>query len=273
MGTNCYSLVRGQAIRVTGLTARGALPDPIPHVVSKSVVKVTIDEVSEGGGHEMLRNESDERRILLRRSAQTIRYLVSVDFLRVDPGLLSLLVGVPLVSKAQEGQFGADAFGVFPFGGGESTLHTGFDANTRLRPAAFAMEVWTKLAGECQGQYGYTLFPFLKGGRLSGFSFSRDGLVSFNLKAAQTRRMSRWGRGPYDLGLDETFGGRLGEPVSGNTNWRQTIVPAAPPVQTDGIVTFRDVIDGGTATMTTSDVLDGGTALVTSSDVVDGGRA
>jgi len=171
----------------------------------------------------------------------------------------------------------------------------GFDSRSKVPPVAFALEIWSKLAGvfcatrelgfgegdfggmdfgeSVYGapapQWGYTLFPFLKGGLMSGFAFA-NGAVTFNLRRAQTRRGAGWGYGPYDInGPFE----RLVTPVSGNTNWRNTLVSAPPPLPTDGIASFNDIIDGGTATMTSSDVLDGGTATLTTSRVVDGGRA
>jgi hypothetical protein len=272
--TQCYAMVRGSAIRVTGLDRRGSVPSPVSLAVSRSVTRVTIDEVAEAASNEMLRNEKDERRLLLVRPSQTIRYKASIDFLRTDPGILSLVSGLPVVTNAN-----GDV--------------VGFDAQSKIPATAFALEVWTRLAssgcsdagagaGFGEGdfgdgpfggagavrQWGYTLFPFLKGGMLSGFTFA-NGLVSFTLTGAQTRRASRWGFGPYDL--DGPFQ-RLVEPVSGNTNWRQTLVTGAPPEQTDGVIEYEDVVEGGTATMTSEDVLDG-EFVVTSSAVVDGGGA
>lgn len=252
MATNCYELVRGSVIRVTGLDRQGRIPSPIRYAVSKSVAKVTIDEVTEPGDNEMLRSEDDERRLLFVRPTQIIRHQTGIDFLRVDPGVLSLVAGVPVILNAN-----GDV--------------AGFDSQTKRPPVAFAMEVWTRLTERCADgsrQWGYTLFPFLKGGSLTGFSFA-NGLVSFNLTGAQTRRYSRWGYGPYDI--DGQFM-RLLDPVSGNVSWHQTLVTGAPPAPTDGIVEFDDVIEGGTATVTTGDVLDG-QFVVTSPRVLDGGVA
>ncbi len=284
MSTECYSLVRGSALRVTGLTKRGALPDPLVYAVSKSVVKVTIDEVSEAGANEILRNADEEKRLHLVTPTQTIRYTAAIEFLRVDPGLLSLVTGVPVVANAA----------------GDLV---GFDADTKIPAASFALEVWSKLASDpCRRpagfgegpagfgegpfgempfgegslftidlpkRYGYTLFPFLKGGILTGFKFD-NGLVSFNLVKAQTRRGSDWGSGPYPV---ESEWQGLYEPVSRNAYWRSQIVGGLPPVETDGAVGWLDEIDGGTASMTTSDEIDGGTAWSAGSFEIDGGAA
>jgi len=243
-------MVRGSAIRVTGLTRTGGIPDPIPYAVSKSVVSVTINEVTESGGNEFLRNDQDSPRLHFVTSDETIRHKVDISFIRVDPGVLSLVSGVPVVMNAA-----GDV--------------AGFDSTTRLAAASFALEVWSRLASTgCPTRYGYTLFPFLKGGVLSGFSFS-NGLVSFGLQGATTRRSPKWGIGPYDI---DGAGVRLLTPVSRNTSWRTTIVSAAPPTQVDGIQQTRDVVEGGTASLTTDDVVDG-QSIETSSDVIEGGSA
>lgn len=273
MTTKCYAMVRGSAIRVTGLGRQGQLLDPIPYSISKSVAKVTINEVSESASNEMLKTDEDEPRLHFVRNGQTIRYTVDVDFLRVDPGVLSLIAGVPVALSAGVLGFGEGGFGEGPFGGGTLTGHVvGFDADTRRPPASFALEVWSKLTGQvCADgtpQYGYTLFPFLKGGRLSGFQF-HNGLVSFNLRAAQTRRVPRWGVGPYDLeGTHE----RLLSVVSRNSSFQNFITPAAPPAETCGIQETTDVIEGGNAASTTEDIIDG-EYVVTSPWIIEGGRA
>jgi hypothetical protein len=273
MTTECYAMVRGSAIRVTELGKRGQIPDTIRFATSKSVAKVVINEVVESGGNERLDSDTDDNtpRLRLAKSDQTIQYKADIDFLRVDPGVLSLVAGVPLVYDSGGGGFGGDAFGEDPFGGVVGNV-VGFDSKTRMLPVSFALEVWTKLAGNpCAGgqrQYGYTLFPFLKGGYLSGVTFA-NGLVSFNLRGAQTRRVSRWGVGPFDL---EGPYERLTTDVSRNTLFRQLLTTAPPPTEVCGIQETTDVLEGGTATMTTPDVVDG-EFVDTSPWIVEGGMA
>jgi hypothetical protein len=284
VATKCYAMVRGSAIRVTGLTKYGSpgnplvVPDSIQFATSKSVTRVTINETVEAASNEMLRNEEDERRLHLVRKAQVIRHTVDIDFLRVDPGVLSLVAGVPLVYAAGgvDGLygFGEGPFGEDPFGGSVIPVGdvVGFDSDTKRPAASFALEVWSKLAGQLcvdgQQQYGYTLFPYLKGGRLSGFTF-QNGLVSFNLRAAQTRKVPRWGVGPYDLeGAHE----RLLQTVSRNSSWQTFMTPAVPPVEACGIQETEDIIEGGSAASTSSDIIDG-EFVATSPWIIEGGRA
>lgn len=251
MVTECYAPVRGSAIRVTGLTKRGAIPSPVRYVATKSVTRVSIDEVTEGGGSEVQRNTNEESRILIVNAATPIRNLVSIEFIRTDPDILNLVSGVPVVTNAA-----GDVVGI--------------DANTRIPAAAFALEVWSRISGSRCAEpqnWGYTLFPFLRGGVLSGFAFA-DSTVSFTLRRAQSRRSGDWNVGPYDL---EGVHKRLLTPVSRNGSWRQFLTTAPPPAQTNGAVEFVDVIDGGTAASTTPDILDGGTPGETSPWIVSGG--
>lgn len=271
----CYSMVRGSAIRVTELGSRGQTLNPVRYGVSKSVVKVAINEVALEGANEMLSTPEDERRLRFVKSTQTIRYTADIEFLRVDPGILSLVTGVPMVHGASLG-FGETPFGEWPFGGAVTSDVIGFDSVPRLAPTAFSLEVWSKLTGShCVGEprWGYTLFPFLKGGRLTGFKF-HNGLVSFNLIGAQTRRMPRWGVGPHDI---EGPFERLITPVSRNTSWRSFVTQGAPPVEFCGIQELTDVLDNGTAANPMPDpaaalFVDSG-GVETSAFIIDGGRA
>ena len=258
MATKCYAQVRGSALRVTKLTNVGSVTEPIQYAVSKSAARVVVNEVNEDNFNEMVRSDptaQDERRLFLTKPGGTVRYTTDVDFIRVDPGVLTLVSGVPLVLNTH-----GDV--------------AGFDSKTKLRAVSFGLEVWTRLAGaECapsgEREWGYSVLPWLRGGYLSGFEFA-NGLVSFNLRGAQTRKVSRWGVGPWDL-----YGSahqRLLSPVSRNTMIINFAGPTQPPTQTDGIQTATDVIEGGSASSTSPDVVDG-EFVATSPWIIDRGRA
>ena len=257
MATKCYAQVRGSALRVTKLTNVGSVTEPIQYAVSKSAARVVVNEVNEDNFNEMVRSDptaQDERRLFLTKPGGTVRYTTDVDFIRVDPGVLTLVSGVPLVLNAH-----GDV--------------AGFDSKSKLRAVSFGLEVWTRLAGaECtlsgEREWGYTALPFLRGGYLSGFEFA-NGLVSFNLRGAQTRKVSRWGVGPFDLyGVHE----RLLSLVSRNTMLINFAGPIQPPAQVEGVQTTTDVIEGGSAASTSPDVVDG-EFVATSPWIIDGGRA
>lgn len=275
MATKCYAQVRGAALRVTGLDDCGTVPNPISYAVSRSVASVVIDEVVEDSSRELVRSEEGEGRLLLARPAELIRYTADIRFLKVDPGLLSLVAGVEVV----HGYPNSYGFGYGPFGEGGFGGHgdvVGFDAKTRLPAKAFALEVWSRLTDQScvdgQRQYGYTLFPYLMGGVLTGFVFE-NGVVSFTIRGAQTRRGAGWGIGPYDV-----FGPwqRLDQSVSASTHWRNIAVPYPPPPEQAGVQTFYDEIDNGTATDPHPDgggIVDNGTATDPGIGIIDGGHA
>lgn len=283
MSTRCYALVRGSALRITALDKRGAVLNPVAYATSKSVVSVRVDEVTESGSNESISTPEEERRLLLVTPTQLVRYSVSIEFLRVDPGVFSLASGVRQVTEVSGNLgFGIGAFGSMPFGdastGSDAPPQTrGFDVNTRDEPVSFALEIWSKLAGRrCDEtglpEWGYTLFPHIRGGVMGGMTFANGG-VRFNITKARSRRLSRWGVGPYDLSGDFE---RLLTPVSRNGAYRQFITTAAPPEQMNGIQTFADVISNGTPAnpMPYPDaplVLSGGTPATAGPYTISGG--
>lgn len=219
--------------------------------VSRSTLRVTIDEITESQSNEVLRSDRDEPRIVLPGEEQNLGYAVGIEFLRVDPGLLHLLTGVPVV--------------VGPTGD-----IVGFDLTTRLPVKSFALEVWTRLSGPAcvDGQrWGYTLLPWLAGGYVTGFEFAANSTVTFNLVGARTQRGVQWGLGPYP--------GVISESVSGNVSWHQTITPLEPPEQTDGWITSTpDVVDNGTPSNPhplDSGTIEGGSASGLGPDILEGG--
>lgn len=177
------------------------------------------------------------------------------------------------------GGFGGDAFGGTGFGDGDiSRTYSSIAGCDRVTYSGGygAGEFGGMPLGDTSPDYsvtfrqwGYTLFPWLKGGYLSGFTFS-NGLVSFGLRGARTQRGSKWGRGPYAIDAE---GAHLIEPVGRKTNWRTTIVTADPPEIGCGVMQLADYIDGGTASATSADTLDGGSAGFSSPDAVEGGNA
>lgn len=218
MSTKCYAQVRGRVIRVTRLDACGN-PDPGASavVVSKRVSTVTIDEVTDDGTNIRERNFGDELCIVDDAFTQIIGYTANIELCGVDPQLVSLLTGQPVVTNAA----------------GDIV---GFDATTTvdLDSFGFAVEVWSRIAGSaCDPSgfrpWGYTVFPFLKGGRIGGFSFE-NGPVKFTISGAQTRDGNGWGVGPFDVDRD---GGGLPSPLNTalgeNTHYRNILVTLDPP--------------------------------------------
>lgn len=228
--TKCFAQVRGSVIRVTRLDACGN-PDPGASavVVSKRISTVTIDEVSDDGTNIRERNFADELCVVDDAFSQVLGYTAEIALCGVDPGLVSLLTGNPVVLNAA----------------GEIV---GFDANTGidLDSFGFSLEVWSRLAGSAcdtsgNRQWGYTVFPYLKGGRLGGFSFE-NGPVQFTISNAQTRDGNGWGVGPFDVDRDDTNApSPLNTPLGENTHYRNIVVTLDPPAATCGSFALASV--------------------------------
>lgn len=223
MTTKCYAQVRGSVIRVTRLDSCG-IPDPGASavVVSKRISTVSIDEVTEEGTNVRERNFADELCIVDDAFTQIIGYTADINLCGVDPDLVSLLTGQPVVTNAA----------------GDIV---GFDATTDidLDSFGFSLEVWSRIAGSaCDVSgfrpWGYTVFPFLKGGRVGGFSFE-NGAVQFTISGAQTRDGNGWGVGPFDVDRDASdLPAPLNTPLGANTHYRNILVTLDPPAASCG---------------------------------------
>jgi hypothetical protein len=223
MTTQCYAQVRGSVIRVTKLDSCG-IPDPGASavVVSKRVSTVTVDEVTDDGTNVRERNFGDELIIVDDAFTSLIGYTVDTAYCGVDPGLISLMTSQPTVANA-------------------SGDIVGFDAKTgiNLDSFAYALEVWSKIANAaCDPSgnrlWGYTVFPFLKGGRLGGFSFE-NGAVQFSSQGAQTRDGNAWGTGPFEVTRNGAGDpSPLAAALATDVHFRNILVNLDPPVASCG---------------------------------------
>jgi hypothetical protein len=230
VSTECYAQVRGRVIRVTRLDSCGN-PDPGASavVVSKRISTVTIDEVTDDGTNIRDRNFGDELCVVDDAFTTVIGYTADIALCGVDPALISLLTGQPTVADANGDIVGFD-------------VNTGID----LDSFGFALEVWSRIAGSAcdvsgNRKWGYTPFPFLKGGRLGGFSFE-NGAVQFTISGAQTRDGNGWGVGPYDVTRDENGDpAPLATALGVNTHYRNIQVTLDPPEASCGAFALASV--------------------------------
>lgn len=226
--TKCYAPVRGSVIRVTRLDACGE-PDPGASavVVSKRVSSVNIDEVSDEGTNIRERNFGDELLFTDDAYSSFIGLTTDTTLCGVDPALVNVFTNQPVALN----------------GAGDIV---GFDivSGINLDEFAFSLEIWSKLAGaQCDPsgnrEWGYTVFPFVKGGRLGGFSFE-NAAVEFQIMGAQTRDGNSWGVGPYDVTRAAGTAGTPGvpsplfTPLLPNAHMRQIVVNLDPPVASCG---------------------------------------
>lgn len=225
--TKCFAQVRGSVIRVTRLDACGDIIEGLTStVVSKRISTITIDKVSEDGTDIRDKNFGDELCIVDDGYESLIGYSANTALCGVDPDLISIFTGQPVVKNLQGDVVGFDA-------------DTGID----LDGFGFALEMWTKIAGgQCDPNgnryWGYTVLPFLKGGTLGGFSVE-NGAVNFSIEGARTRDGNRWGVGPYDVDLSAgtapaPLPGPLFTPLKPNTAYRNILVSLDPPAASCG---------------------------------------
>ena len=230
MVTECYAQVRGSVIRVTRLDACGD-PDPGASAVavSKRVSTISIDEVTEEGTNVRERNFGDELMIKDDMPTQIVGYTADIELLGVDPDLISLFTGQPVVLNSAGNVVGFDA-----------TTSVDLDA------FGFAIEIWSRLDGNvCDASgfraWGYTVFPFLKGGRLGGFSFE-NGAVKFTISGAQTRDGNGWGVGPFNVDRGAADApAPLHTPLGANTHYRNIKVRLDPPAATCGATALASI--------------------------------
>lgn len=229
--TKCFAQVRGSVIRVTRLDACGApVEGLVSTAVSKRISTITIDKVAEDGTDIREKNFGDELCIVDDGFESLIGYSANVALCGVDPDLISIFTGQPVVKNK----------------GGDTV---GFDADTDidLDSFGFALEMWTKIAGgacDASGNrpWGYTVMPFLKGGTLGGFSIE-NGAVNFSIEGARTRTGNQWGTGPYDVDLSvgataPYTPGPLFTPLKPVTAYRNVLVYLDPPEASCGAFAF-----------------------------------
>lgn len=176
-----YAMVRGRVIRVTALdSCGGLLPEgEASYVVSSAVTSVNVTEKTYSHAAQTESDPYDRLVYVPTERIETVGFNVDLTLTKVDPQIVNIVSGNPMFSDGSE---------VF-----------GFGADAHVAPTTFALEIWSKIAGGgCDGYgYGYTLFPRLTGGRLSGVSFV-NGLVDLELIGASCLRGASWGAGPYD---------------------------------------------------------------------------
>lgn len=210
-------------------------------MVSRTVARVEVAERTYGHTDGPEVDERDNVVYVPLNYEENIGYNVDISLLGVDPDILNIVSGNPLVT---------DGDGVV----------VGVAADAFTTPPTFSLEVWTQLAYPCSNGYrwGYTLFPRLTGGRLSGFEFD-GGVVAFDIEGASCQRAPIWapcepegfglhgfGEMPFGDDVDFTCGGfgfglgafgvtpfdALDSPevqvITYNRFWMNQTVPGAP---------------------------------------------
>lgn len=248
--TKCLSLVKGRKIRVTRLDGCGR---PVfgddSQVVSKGFISVGYTANTTESDEINVTNAAGEVCVYEAAVTTLTGYGVEIAFCNVDPELLALVTGQPVVL------------------GPDGSTVIGFDIDTQitLDNSNFAMELWAGApAGDAcstegaQGNFGYLLLPFVSGGILGDFSVE-NGAVTFTVTGANTKEGNHWGVGPYAdimLGNQEPtpLPGPMSSPVSTSVALRTLIVDLAPPTEACGA---RPLMDPSLANLTTVVAVEG----------------
>jgi hypothetical protein len=185
--SKCFPLIRGRAMRVTRLDGCGAkVLGPTSTVVSKGFVTVTLTPNNDEGTAIAVTNANGDLCINDVPTPRFTGYTIEVAFCNVNPDLINIMTGNPIVMDAQATPQGV-GFGV--------------DTTVDQSSTGFALEVWSYVpsaACEIAGQqaYGYFLIPFAKGGTIGDISIG-NAEVSFTVTGAQSKDGNAWGIGPY----------------------------------------------------------------------------
>lgn len=235
--SKCFSLVRGRAMRVTRLDGCGArVLGPDSQVTSDGFISIALTANTDEGETISITNAAGKVCILDEPCPTFTGYGVEVEFCGVDPALIDLLTGQPIVLDAA----------------GE--LGVGFRMNTAIDAcdSGFALEVWSNVpAAACDPgsgtAYGYFLIPFLKAGIIGDFTIANDA-VNFTMTGSNSKDGSGWGVGPYDVTRDESnLPGPLNLAIDANDHLHVELVTVAPPEPSCGAVALGVPATGATA--------------------------
>lgn len=191
--SKCFPLIRGKMARITRLDACGArVLGATSQVVTKGFVTVQLSAQTEEGEAIKVTNMNGDLCINDTPAPDFTGYNVEVNFCGVNPDLINMMSGMPIVYDSQ----------AVPQGVG-FRMNTGVD----LGGQGFALELWSAVPGvACVGgasSYGYMLIPFLQGGILGDFTIE-NGPVSFTMTGAKTKDGNSWGVGINNVTTNNT---------------------------------------------------------------------
>lgn len=237
MTSQCFSLVRGRAMRVTKLDGCGRVSlGPRSQVVTEGFISVGLTANTEEGETISVTNAAGKICILDEPAPSFTGYSIEVAFCGVDPELFSLMSGQAVVLSA------------------DGTESVGFRVNSAVNVEAsgFALELWSNVpvaACDVSGgaSYGYFLIPFVQGGTLGDVTVE-NGAINFTLSGSSSKDGSEWGVGPYDVVRDEdNAAGPLLEAIDSNDHLHLQVTTVAPPEATCGSAALGVVATGATA--------------------------
>jgi hypothetical protein len=188
MSSVCMKPVGGTRMRLTKVDACGVPLTGVGScsIVSKGFVSVARTAQFADPDEFVVKNAAGEI-CLNERSAPSFQwYNFEITFCEVDPEIVNLLTGSPLVMDDD----------TVPKAVGWRTRE-GANVNANV-----ALELWTRMGGQaCQGgttAYGYYVAPFIVEGYVGDLTFE-NGPASFVVTGARSKGAGGWGTGPFNV--------------------------------------------------------------------------
>ena len=221
MATVCMKSIKGRVIRLTRLDACG---DPVEGdcttVVSDGFISVTLSAEVETGEEYLQKNAWGDL-CISEKDADRVKWVnATIEFCNIDPDLISVI--------------GGDAVTPIEVGGNVVGYSYGRDGTTE----GFALEVWTKLAGQdCDisgdPSWGYFVLPNLRNGRIDGDITIENSALTLSLRGEAFPDVG-WGTGPYATNP-------IGASFPSGDLWAQVVTTEQPPAASCGCVAWAPI--------------------------------
>lgn len=227
MPSECYTVFRAPAMRVTQLDACGVVDTgSCAEVTSSGIITVAQSPEYEARQDYFTLN-ADAQPCITDTAPPILKWInVTLTFCQVDPQLFAMVSGEPLVLD--------DA---------EVPNVVGWDtAVGSVNSVNFALETWSRIGGSnaCSDgnvNYGYFLLPWVTEGTIGDVNLA-NAAATFTV-TGRTNANSPWGTGPYNVlvnqsGDNEGFPGPMLTAIGANTHRRIQLVNLAPPTASCG---------------------------------------
>jgi len=231
--------MRGRLARATRVDACGRVVyGEASQAVSKGLITVAWTMNSTESPAIEQENFNGDPCILEPAKTRFTSFSLVMTFCEVDPEFFSLVTGQRVI---------LDAFG--------NAVGFAISTDVDLGDRGFALEVWTGAPRDtaacadpnAQGNFGYFLAPFLKGGVLGDYTIE-NGAITFTITGAVTQDGNAWGVGPYNVTLDASGDlSPLLTPLEANDHKQLIWVSVAPPEPFYGT---RPVLDPDSTALT-----------------------
>ncbi len=222
MATKKLASIKGRTMRLTRLDECGVpVVGSCSSLVTHGFIQVDVEEEVEEGQEISQKNAWGEYCIQEVDDDITKWVNVTINMCQVDPDALDII-----------------ARNATPVTAGSDTVGATFGRT--LAAQAFAIEVWTKAAGQdaCAGgstEWGYIVVPFVKNGRLNGALSIQNGVLTVPLRGKGFPAPADWGTTPYtDNPLLRTGGFPTGD------MWGVVRTTVQPPAETAGCVAITE---------------------------------